>query len=70
MSVIDIIRHTVEQFVGPVRNLGNVIVVPGIFGSDLVDRQAGHLWLIPPRLDELLLKADGKTETRWIALWK
>src|SRR5262249_39661068 len=41
---------------------GTVVVVPGTLGSALIDGAGRHLWLVPPRLDELLLDPDGAGE--------
>ncbi len=56
MSIFDVIRETVERLAIPIGNYGNVIVVPGILVTDLVDADSQQpLWLIPPRLNKLLL---------------
>jgi pimeloyl-ACP methyl ester carboxylesterase len=62
MSALDLISRTLGRLGSPGGKQGNVIVVPGILGSDLVDGDGKHLWLVPPRLDELALAEDGISE--------
>ena len=62
MSALNIIARTIDRLGVPAGRLGNVVVVPGILGSDLADGDGRHLWLIPPRVEQLRLAPDGLGE--------
>ncbi|HXH91284.1 MAG TPA: alpha/beta fold hydrolase [Thermoanaerobaculia bacterium] len=62
MSVLDILAKPLAHFGIPTGKLGNVVFLPGILGTDLADDENRELWIFPPRLKELLLSSDGKSE--------
>jgi pimeloyl-ACP methyl ester carboxylesterase len=63
MPVLDrILGDVITQLGVPQGKLGNVVFLPGILGSDLVDTQNDKLWILPPRFDRLRLASDGVHE--------
>src|SRR5262245_1884340 len=63
MPLFDSLARRIRQLGRPSGKLGNVVFIPGIFGSDLADQENRALWIVPPRVDELFLKVDGTSET-------
>lgn len=59
---LDIFTRTISRLGLPEGKLGNVVVLPGVLGTDLEDQTGRDLWIFPPELDELALAPNGVDE--------
>ena len=59
---LDIVTRTISRLGLPDGKLGNVVVIPGILGTDLEDQNGRDLWILPPELHELVLAPNGVDE--------
>ena len=67
MPVLDSLLGAVNEFGIPPGNHGNVVVIPGILGSRPHrdrGRAPDNVWPLPPKIDRLLLDADGQREAQ------
>jgi pimeloyl-ACP methyl ester carboxylesterase len=63
MPLLDAISRTLGHFGIPAGKLGNVVYLPGVLGSDLVDQEKRKLWILPAEVSQLHLDPSGTRES-------